>query len=105
MLMYLAHMPRILICDPKVVEALYTTRNAFLTKQYYIKSFQINLLGNSILFEETNENWRQRRKVLTPAFYKDKLRGLVNLASQAVKKSIKNMNVDQEQTIEIMGEI
>jgi len=57
------------------------------------------------LFEETNENWRQRRKVLTPAFYKDKLRGLVNLASQAVKESIKNMNVDQERTIEIMGEI
>jgi len=57
------------------------------------------------LFEETNENWRQRRKSLTPAFYKDKLRGLVNLASQAVKEKIKNMNVDQERTIEIMGEI
>ena len=105
MLYYHGHVARLIICDPKVVEALYTTRNAFLNKHHYTKSFQISLLGHSILFEETSENWRQRRKAMTPAFYKDKLRGLVNLASRAVKESIKNMIVDQERTIEIISEI
>jgi len=105
MLYFMAHMPRIIICDPKVVEAIYTTRNSAFTKNDYLQSFLINLIGNSVLFEETNENWRQRRKAMTPAFYKEKLRGLVTLASQAVKKSIKNLKVDQERTIEIMDEI
>jgi hypothetical protein len=37
MLFYLGHMPRIVICDPKVVEALYTTRNAVLNKHPFTK--------------------------------------------------------------------
>ena len=42
---------------------------------------------------------------MTPSFYKDRLRGLVNIAAKTVKLSIKRLNVDKERTIDIMHEI
>jgi cytochrome P450 len=62
-------------------------------------------MGGSILFSDTNENWRQRRKAMTPAFYKERLRGIVKLAAATVKNSIKRMKVDKERTFDIMEEI
>ena len=62
-------------------------------------------MGRSILFSDTNENWRQRRKAMTPAFYKERLRGIVKLAAATVKNSIKRMKVDKERTFDIMEEI
>ena len=61
--------------------------------------------GGSILFSDSNESWRSRRKAMTPAFYKDRLRGLVKLAATTTKNSIKRMNVDKERTFDIMEEI
>ena len=42
---------------------------------------------------------------MTPAFYKDRLRGLVNLAANTVKLSIKRMNIGKGRTFDIMDEI
>jgi cytochrome P450 len=71
------------------------------TAQNLTKSF----FGGSILFSDSNENWRSRRRAMTPAFYKERLRGLVKLAANTIKNSIKRMKVDKERTFDIMEEI
>ena len=57
------------------------------------------------MFSDTDSNWHSRRKAMTPSFYKDRLRGLVNIAAKTVKLSIKRLNVEKERTIDIMHEI
>lgn len=42
---------------------------------------------------------------MTPAFYKERLRGIVKLAAATVKNSIKRMKVEKDRTFDIMEEI
>jgi len=50
-------------------------------KEPYVKNVAFPLLRNSILFDQTSEQWKHKRRAMTPAFYKDKLRGLINIAA------------------------
>lgn len=70
---FAGHDPVVFICDVKVVEALYTTKNMYFDKHPIVKNLSFRLTGNSILFDETNERQKERRKAMTPAFYKGKL--------------------------------
>ena len=63
----------LLICDPKIVEAMYTTRNKYFSKHPLVQELCDCLLGKSILFAETSAEWKQARLTLSPAFYKGKL--------------------------------
>ena len=99
------HRPRLVICDVKICEDIYTTHNACFTADTTQQNLTYGLLGGSILFSESNDNWRSRRKAMTPAFYKDRLRGLVNLAANTVKLSIKRMKIGEGRTFDIMDEI
>lgn len=49
LLFFSGHCPRVLVCDPKIVEALYTTQNSFFDKHPHIKNLQMSILGRSIL--------------------------------------------------------
>ena len=73
------------ICDVKVVEAMYTTKNKYFDKHPLVKDLSLCLTGDSILFAETSEDWRKSRKAMTPAFYKGKLENLVEIAKKAVR--------------------
>jgi len=48
----------------------------------------MRLTGKSILFAETNPEWKQRRLAVSPAFYKGKLIQMVNIAKQSVQKTV-----------------
>lgn len=83
-----AQEPYLAVNDVRVVEALYTTHNAHFDKHPSVQNFTLRFLGRSILFDESTENWRHRRKAMTPAFYKGKLAGLVKIAEAQVHKTI-----------------
>jgi len=42
---------------------------------------------------------------MAPAYYKERLRGIVKLAGETVKNSIKRMKIDKETTVDLMDEI
>jgi len=52
---WLGHRPGIGICDPKIVEDLYTTKNMQFDKHPIIKNITKKFLGSSILFDETSK--------------------------------------------------
>ena len=72
-LMSSADEPGIVIGDVRIVQAMYTTKNKYFDKHILIQIFTNPLLGNSILFAPTTQEWKTSRKVLSPAFYKGKL--------------------------------
>jgi len=76
------------IADVNIVERLYTTYNALFDKHPSIQNLTLNLTGRSILFDESSESWRMRRKAMSPAFYKGKLQGLIEIAKRSVKDTI-----------------
>ena len=59
--------------DPKIIQNLYTTNNAYFDKHPLVASLTKKLMGTSILFAQTDTSWRKRRTAMSPAFYKGKL--------------------------------
>ena len=77
------------IHDPKIVEAMYTTKNKYFDKHPLIKDLAFVLTGESILFTKTTENWKTSRKAISPAFYKGKLIQMMDIAKGAMRKTHK----------------
>jgi len=53
---WLGHQTGIGICDPKIVEELYTTKNMYFDKHPIIKNITKKFLGSSILFDFTSKS-------------------------------------------------
>jgi len=89
--MWISPEPMVLLCDPKNLEALYTTHNKSFDKHELVKLLTMELTGRSILFAESNPEWRARRKALAPAFYKGKLVKMIEIAKSCVRKTLKHL--------------
>ena len=76
------------ISDPTVIQELYTTKNKYFDKHPLIKNLTYCLTGESILFTETTQDWRDTRKAISPAFYKGKLENLTEIAKDAVRTTV-----------------
>lgn len=81
--------PLLQIHNPKIVEALYTTKNKFFDKHPLVKDLTNCLTGDSILFAETTKQWSNSRKAISPAFYKSKLIQMIDIARVAMRKTHK----------------
>ena len=81
----------VLLADPQVVEAMYTSKNKYFDKHPIIKDLTLCLTGRSILFAETTREWKEARKTLSPAFYKGKLVGLVEITRESVRVSTEKL--------------
>ena len=79
----------ITIGDPKIVQELYTTNNKHFDKHPIVRDVTMRLLGNSILFADTNPEWKKRRVAFAPAFYKGKLIKLFDIAKECVRTTVK----------------
>ena len=79
--------------DVKALEQLYTTHNVHFDKHPSVQLFTLPLTGKSILVYEKSTNWRQRRKAMSPAFYKGKLHHLIEIASAEVKNTMKRFDL------------
>ena len=80
--------PMLHISDPKIVQDLYTTNNKYFDKHPIVRTVTLRLLGNSILFADTNAEWRKRRTAFSPAFYKGKLVKMVEIAKECMRKTV-----------------
>ena len=58
------------------------TKNKYFDKYPRTKNLLFELMGNSLLFENSNELWSKKRKSLSTSFYKDKLLGYFELMKQ-----------------------
>ena len=107
---FVTNQPGLCISDVKVVEAMYTTKNKYFDKHPLTKDLSQCLTGDSILFAPTSENWRSSRKAISPAFYKGKLEKLVEIAKEAIDKTMANLKSlitsdDQRAEIDVMKEV
>jgi len=84
-----AKRPSLVISDPKIVEAMYTSKNKFFDKNPHYRILHKPMFGDSILLAETTPQWREDRKAISPAFYKGKLENLIDCARESVRKSFK----------------
>jgi cytochrome P450 len=81
---FMTNEPCVSILDPKVVQAMCTTHNSQFDKHPLVLNLVRKLLGEGILFSQTDTRWRKRRTAISPAFYKGKLVKLVELAKDMV---------------------
>ena len=88
---YWTNEPWLLISDPVIVEAMYTTKNKFFNKHPMMKNLLYPMTGDSMLFAETSAEWRNRRKTIAPAFYKGKLLKMIEIARESVRFSINHL--------------
>jgi len=66
------------------------------------------MVGNGILFSQTDVDWRKRRSAISPAFYKGKLVKLFELAKSVVYKTNerwKNLSAGGRTRISFMDEV
>lgn len=65
-------------------------------------------MGESILLSESNRQWSSKRKVLSTAFYKDKLLKMIELVKVVLREVVEDWNlrfIEQKQTFELIEEI
>ena len=65
-------------------------------------------MGDSILLSESTNEWAVKRKVLSTAFYKDKLIKMIDLSKQVVKEILKDWEqrfIQNKEKFELIEEI
>ena len=97
--------PGLSICDPEVVQELYTTKNKYFDKHPLVKDLTFCLTGDSILFAETTKDWKASRKALAPAFYKTKLDQLTLIAKKAIRKTLEHHQMILKNSYEEWAEV
>jgi cytochrome P450 len=65
--------PTLWIQGTEILNDLYVTKNKYFDKHPLIQNLVEPLLGDSLLLEQSNDLWSQKRKHISAAFYKEKL--------------------------------
>jgi cytochrome P450 len=105
---FMTNDPCVSVMDPKIVQAMCTTHNMQFDKHPLVLNLVNRLLGGGILFSQTTANWKKRRNAISPAFYKGKLIGLIELAKGVVEETVtrwKSLSKAGRTRIDFMDEI
>jgi cytochrome P450 len=70
------------VARPSVVAELFLTKNKYFDKHPITAKQMQRMTGESILFEPSNLRWQMKRKALSSALYKDKLKDMIELMKQ-----------------------
>ena len=101
--------PGAIICDVRVVEAMYTTKNKYFDKHPITADFTQVLMGSSILFSKTTHEWKTSRKAMSPAFYKGKLIQMIEIAKLSMRTTLSKLRTlakaGPKTTIDLIAEI
>lgn len=62
--------------------------NKFTTKSETIQRIMDPLMGDSILLSDSTELWSHKRKVLSTAFYKEKLVKMIALVKSVLAQTV-----------------
>jgi cytochrome P450 len=91
-----------------MLNELYVTKNKYFDKHPRIGKMYYPFMGDSILFARNNELWAKKRKVMSTAFYKDKLIKYFEIVRQDVRKTLSHIREKYALTgnpMDIIGEI
>ena len=86
------HFPELYFSDPYLLEEIFVTNNKYISKGVHVKKIFNNLMGDSILLSESTELWQNKRKVLSSAFYKDKLLKMIDLSKKVMEDVLLEWN-------------
>ena len=67
---------------------LFVTKNKLLDKHEGMHNALYTLTGNSMAFSKSDENWREKRRVLSTVFYKDKVMNIMKSVTSESKISL-----------------
>ena len=76
--------PYLVMMDPVVVGDIFTTKNKIMDKDGTLCSVFKRMLGDSFLFQKTDENWKEKRKASGHAFYKDRLEIMLEILRKQI---------------------
>lgn len=86
----------VLVSDPEVASDLYNKHNKWIDKcDDSARSFDA-LLGSSLLFGPTDEDWRRKRKACSHAFYKDRLHHMLEVLKGKINQRVDAWNNEIE---------
>jgi cytochrome P450 len=80
----------LVVCRPEPAEELFLTKNKYFDKHPRSAKFFSRLTGDSILFAKSDLLWQQKRKSLSAALYKDKLRVMIEMMKDVSLDVIRN---------------
>lgn len=78
------------INSPELSQELYLTKNKYFDKHPHAAGLYSRMLGDSILFAKSDLLWQQKRKALSAALYKDKLRVMMDIMKNQTINVIRN---------------
>jgi cytochrome P450 len=81
--------PLIVLNSAQALTDVYVTKNKFFDKDPMSRITFGSLFGDSIVLAASDELWSKKRKVLSSAFYKDKLIKMTETIRQVVADKIK----------------
>ena len=73
-----------MVSDPEVMSDLYNKQNKKVEKVEESARMFGDLLGSSLLFGPSDEDWRRKRKACAHAFYKDRLQHMIEVLKKQV---------------------
>jgi cytochrome P450 len=75
----------LVITDPAMVQDFFITKNKFIEKDPYFLSMFADLIPNTMAAVPSNQEWRDKRKVVSAAFYKQQLVRMIKMISIEVE--------------------
>ncbi len=79
-----------MINSPEIAEELFLTKNKYFDKHDKAARLFQRFMGDTILFAKSDLKWQQKRKSLSAALYKDKLRAMVEMMKKSTIEIIRN---------------
>ncbi len=80
----------LIVNRPEPAEDLFLTKNKYFDKHPRTAKFYSRLTGDSILFAKSDLLWQQKRKSLSAALYKEKLRIMIEMIKEIALDVIRN---------------
>ncbi len=80
----------LLVNRPEACEELFLTKNKYFDKHPRSAKFGKRLFGDSILFAKSDTLWQQKRKSLSAALYKEKLKVMIEMVKGITIDLIRN---------------
>ena len=90
---YNGFVPTLFINDPEMVNDLYVSKNKYFDKEEQSRNVFFPLMGDTILFAPSTEEWSLRRKAVSATFYKEKLVKLSQVVIDAADEKVKELRL------------
>ena len=71
-----------MVNDPAIVQDIYVKYNKYFDKRGRSKDQFKDFFGEGVFLLESNEMWREKRKHLTAAFYKEKMIAMLDTIAE-----------------------